>query len=154
MSMSPLFRSDEYEDGRTKQSFKDSTDINMILARAARGETISHLNKYEAVYGDYTDIPDLLTANERLQKAQAIFDELPSELRREFKNSVSEFFAYVNDPANMDDLERKLPALAKPGQQLPEPRRTPERMAGLEDPAPEGQPEPPPAAPAAGSPTE
>ena len=36
----------EYKDGRTKQSFKDSTDINKILKKAQRTGSIAHLNKY------------------------------------------------------------------------------------------------------------
>jgi len=106
-----------YKDGRTKQSFKNSTDINRILAKAQKTGVISHLTKYGAVYGDFTDMPDLLTAHGRLARGQAIFDDLPSEIRAEFGQSVGEFFKYVNDPANKDDLVSKLPALAEPGRQ-------------------------------------
>ena len=37
-----------YKDGRTKQSFRDETDINQIMKRAQVTGTISHLNKHEA----------------------------------------------------------------------------------------------------------
>ncbi len=105
-----------YEDGRTKQSFKDETDINKILQRANKTGTISHLSKYEAHYGDFSDF-DFFESTIMLTKGREIFDALPSEIRNEFSQSPSAFFAYVNDPANKDELLKKLPGLAAPGRQ-------------------------------------
>jgi hypothetical protein len=113
-----------YGDGRTKQSFKDSTDINRIIQKAAGAGSLSHLVRHGATYGDFSDVPDLLTAHERLVKGRAIFDELPSEVKREFDGDMFKFFAYVNDPANADSLQEKLPALVQPGRQLPNVRRS------------------------------
>jgi len=106
-----------YTDGRTKQSFKDETDITKILARAQKAGTLSHLQKHEGTYGDFASF-DFLEANIQLTKGREIFDDLPSELRSEFNNSPAAFFDYVNDPANVDDLRRKLPGLALPGRQM------------------------------------
>ncbi len=106
----------EYKDGRTKQSFKDETDIEKIMARADVTGTISHLAKYEGVYADFSDF-DFHKQNNMLAAGRGIFEELPAEIRQEFRQSPAEFFKYVNDPANADDLRNKLPALAKPGRQ-------------------------------------
>lgn len=106
----------KYKDGRTKQSFKDETDINKIMQRAQRTGTISHLAKYEAVYGDFADL-DLLQAQLQVQRGEQIFSELPSEIRKEFHNQPHEFFKFVNDPANAENLHQVLPALAAPGRQ-------------------------------------
>ncbi len=105
-----------YEDGRTKQSFKDETDINKILARAQKTGTISHLAKYEGQYADFSDF-DFFESQIKLAQGREIFDALPSEIRNEFRNSQADFFAYVNDPANKDRLKKLLPALAAPGRQ-------------------------------------
>ncbi len=115
MSMTPV-KDPVYDDGRTKQSFRDETDINKILQRAQKTGTISHLNKYEAKYGDFSNF-DFLTTQLQLAEGKEIFADLPSEIRSEFNQSPSEFFAYVNDPANKDDLLKKLPGLAAPGRQ-------------------------------------
>lgn len=106
----------KYDDGRTKQSFKDSTDINKLLSRAQREGTLSHLQKHEAVYGDFSDF-DFLEAQRMLARGKSIFDELPSEVRREFNQDPREFFAFVNDPKNKDKLKDALPELAAPGRQ-------------------------------------
>ena len=110
---------DYSKDGMTKQAFKDQTDINKILAKAQKTGTVSHLAKYEGIYGDFTDIDDLLTAHQRLTRANEIFSELPSEVRREFDQNPAGFFNFVNDPANKDRLKEVLPAIAKAGQYFP-----------------------------------
>ncbi len=127
-----------YKDGRTKQSFKDETDINKILSRAQKAGTMSHLEKYEGTYGDFSDF-DFLDATIQLTKGREVFDALPSELRMEFGQSPAAFFAYVNDPANVDELKKKLPALALPGQQLLDVSGN--KPADLDE--PEGDVEPP-----------
>jgi hypothetical protein len=120
MSMKKTFKSDVYVDGRTKQAFKDATDINKILYKAQKTGTISHLQKHQGAYGDFSDIDDLLTAHQRLQRGQEIFDDLPSEVRREFDQDLGKFFNYVNDPQNVDKLADLLPGLAKRGDQVPD----------------------------------
>ncbi len=105
-----------FKDGRTKQSFKDETDINKLLQRAEKTGTISHLNKYEARYGDFANF-DFFEAQLQLAKGGEIFADLPAEIRSEFNQSAAQFFDYVNDPANKDRLGILLPALAEPGRQ-------------------------------------
>ncbi len=106
----------KYKDGRTKQSFKDETDIQKILFRAQKAGTMSHLEKYEGTYGDFAAF-DFFEATLQLTKGREVFDALPSELRSEFNQSPAQFFAFVNDPKNAEDLRKKLPGLAKPGRQ-------------------------------------
>jgi len=106
----------EYKDGRTKQSFKDETDINKIMMRAEKTGTISHLNKHQGSYSDFAEF-DYFENLQKLTRGREIFDDLPAEVRNEFANSPSDFFKYVNDPANKDRLETLLPALAAPGRQ-------------------------------------
>ena len=106
----------DYSDGKTVQSFKDETDINKLLARAQRAGTLSHLEEFEGVYGDFSDF-DFFTAQTTIARGYEIFDKLPSEVRKEFHNSPQAFYEYVNDPANQADLAKKLPSLAAPGRQ-------------------------------------
>lgn len=105
-----------YDDGRTKQTFRDETDINQIMKRAQVTGTISHLNKYEGRYGDFANF-DFLGHQIMLGQAQTIFDDLPPEIRKEFHNKPDEFFEYVNAPENVNILAEKLPRLAEPGRQ-------------------------------------
>lgn len=121
MSMSKV-KQPKYKDGRTKQAFKDQCDINKMLAKAQRTGSLAHLMKYpESTYGEFDGEFDLLTAQGRIQKAQGIFDELPSEIRNEFNNNALAFVKFAGDPANNEKLRELLPALAKPGSYFPNP---------------------------------
>ncbi len=113
----PLEQVQEYTDGRTKQSYKDECDIQKIMARAEKAGTISHLTKFGGVYSDFSDF-DFQEQTQMLTRGREIFDELPGELRQEFGQSPAKFFEYVNDPANVDELRKKLPGLAAPGRQM------------------------------------
>ena len=111
----------DYSDGRTKQSFKDSTDINKILKKAQKVGSLSHLQKHGAFYGDFANAPkDLFEARELLARGEQIFAELPSEVRKEFGNDPLNYYQFVNDPKNAGDLERVLPAIAEPGKYFPQ----------------------------------
>ena len=132
----------DYSDGRTKQSFKDQTDVNKIIARHARSGTLSHLEQWGGQYGDLSGF-DFQTAQNQIAKANSMFEQLPAEVRREFSNSPERFFEFVNDPENSDKLAEKLPELAKPGTQLPNVRPTGSNPPVEPEPAP-ADPEPTP----------
>ncbi len=112
----PVTQVERYTDGRTKQCFKNECDIEKIMARADKAGTISHLEKFEGVYADYSDF-DFFEQTTKLTAGNEIFAELPAEIRREFNQSPAEFFAYANNPENVDKLRQLLPALAAPGTQ-------------------------------------
>ena len=112
----------DYYDGRTKQSFKDSCDINKILKKAQGTGSLAHLIKYpEGVYAEFDGEFGLLEAQQRIARAGEIFADLPSEVRREFGNNPLDFVAFAGDPANAGKLAELLPALAKPGNYFPNP---------------------------------
>lgn len=114
----------EYErPGRTKQSFKDSCDINKILAKAQKAGSLSHLQKHGAYYGDFADAPqDLFEAREMLARGESIFREAPAEIRAEFGHDPLKFFAFANKPENRDRLDELLPKIAEPGKYFPDVR--------------------------------
>jgi len=139
-------RTKTYEDGRTKISFQDETDVNKIIERHARLGTLSHLENYGGQYGDLAGF-DFQEAQNQIAKANSMFEQLPGEIRREFNHDAQQFFEFVNDPANADDLASKLPALAKPGYQLPNVRPTgnnPPADPPVDTPTPAPEPTPTP----------
>lgn len=126
----------DYSDGQTKQSFKDETDVNLIIEKHTRMGTLSHLEQWGGQYGDLADF-DFQEAMNQQAKANSMFEQLPSETRNKFANSPEKFFEFVNDPENANDLAKKLPELAKPGT----------RPLPTNAEAPETPPEAPPEAP-------
>ena len=130
--------------GRTKQSYKDSCDINKLLEKHQSVEALSHLEKHGAMYGDFAAL-DWDNLPLQLAEGRQVFSELPAEIKREFNQDAGAFFAYVTDPENKERLPELLPAIAKRGQFFPSvnkiktrssPDQTPEQTQ-----APEQQPE-------------
>lgn len=104
----------EYNDGLTKQSFKDETDVNRILAKYQVSGVISHMAKFEAQYGDFADF-DFQDTQNMLNRGLDMFAALPSEVRREFEQDPDKFFDFVNDPKNNERVNELLPGIANPG---------------------------------------
>lgn len=127
------------EDGQTRQEFADECDINVLMRRY---ETTGIMPGDASLmqYGDFTQLPDFMTAMNTVARANEAFAALPAAVRRRFGNDPAEYVEFVSNPENIDEV-RKLGLAAevpaKPQDAPPEAK-----------PAPSG-PVTPPAAPAA-----
>lgn len=75
------------------QSFRDSVDLNVILARFANGD-VEALNKAQGFYADVTDFPmNMADALNRINQAEEMFKALPLEIRQKFDCSFEQFLA-------------------------------------------------------------
>ncbi len=104
--------------GRTKQSQKDQCDINKLLEKAARQGSLSHLDKYQPKYGDWSGY-DFEEHIKKIADANTIFEDLPAEVKKEFNQSTQEFFEFVTNPENSDKLPQLLPKIANQGNYFP-----------------------------------
>lgn len=90
----------------TQQNFKEECDVNNILRRFERDGVVEHLARYQ---GQYADVSTALGFREAMQvvcDAREAFESLPSGLRKRFGNSPEAFLAFVEDPANEDEMRR------------------------------------------------
>lgn len=75
------------------QSFRDSVDLNVILARFSNGD-VEALNKAQGFYADVTDFPkNMADALNRINQAEEMFKSLPLETRQQFDCSFEQFLA-------------------------------------------------------------
>lgn len=75
------------------QSFRDSVDLNVILARFANGETDA-LSKAQGFYADVTDFPKTMAdALNRINECEEMFKSLPLEVRQKFDCSFEQFLS-------------------------------------------------------------
>jgi hypothetical protein len=75
------------------QSFRDSVDLNVILARFTNGDAEA-LNKAQGFYADVTDFPkNMADALNRINQAEEMFKALPLEIRQKFDCSFEQFLA-------------------------------------------------------------
>jgi phage internal scaffolding protein len=94
------------EDGKpiyfTQQHSKDACDVNSIIRRYEAGELISHVSRFEGTYGDVpsVDYHDALTL---VTNAMSLFQELPSNIRKRFKNDPAELLKFMESPSNRQE---------------------------------------------------
>ncbi len=83
----PRYRTAVGEKSLTKQSERDSCDINLIVKRHASTGHVSHINPDAPKFGDFTGATDLKNAIDQVNIANARFAELPVEVRRAAENN-------------------------------------------------------------------
>jgi len=86
-------------ESRTKQSFKDECDINVIMRRYQQTGILDHVRDAVPQYLDATAI-EFQAAMDIVAQAQTIFEELPSAIRARFENDPAQLLEFVHDPAN------------------------------------------------------
>lgn len=123
------------DESKTRQEFKEEADINNFIKRyQSTGFPWPQPAKPPA-YLDVTDVPDnYQDALAVIQKAQAAFGDLPSDVRERMKNDPANMVAYLNNPKNRAEaeelglLEKKAPPPAPPAP--PAPPSAPPATAG------------------------
>lgn len=94
----------------TQQEFKESCDINNILAKfsvqaQALGVSISQLMPQDqGTYGDFSNLDDFQTAQNKIAFLNDQFSNLPSNVRRKFGDDLNVFIGAISDPTRVDEL--------------------------------------------------
>lgn len=89
---------------RTKQSFKDETDINNILKKYKEHGRIPDISAGNPQFGDFSQIDDYQGCLNTVIAARQKFDSLPEKIRNEFSNDPGKFLNFVGDPKNGEKL--------------------------------------------------
>lgn len=110
------------EHGRTKQSFKDECDINVIMRRFEQTGELP-LNQRPMLFGDCPDL-DFQGAMQTVVEAKERFLALPSAIRDRFANDPQRLLNFINDERNRDEaialgLVRKAVEASPGGQATP-----------------------------------
>lgn len=98
----------------TQEQFAEESEINNILRSHDRNGVIEHINRGNAIYGDFSNITDFSDALQQIKEAQNEFQEIPWQIREKFQNDAGQFFKFASNPDNIQEL-REL-GLANPEQ--------------------------------------
>lgn len=96
----------EGDKGVTKQSDAKDCDINAIFKRYERCGQLPDMILQDGRYGDFSDVPTYQEACEIVNHAQEQFASLDVTIRNRFANDPAAFLDFVQNPANVDELER------------------------------------------------
>lgn len=94
----------------TQQEFRESCDINNILAKfsvqahALGVETSQLMPQDQGTYGDFSNLDDFQTAQNKIAFLNDQFSNLPSDVRRKFGDDLNTFMSALSDPTRIDEL--------------------------------------------------
>lgn len=90
-------------------SFAESTDIHLLVARIRAGEE-ELLHRRPGAYGDFTQYPQTYAQALQMQiNAQNAFDSLPLEVKQKFNNDPAQFLAQSGTQDWFEKIEPTLP---------------------------------------------
>lgn len=106
--------------GRTKQSFAEEADINVLIRRFGIGGPFPQGVRMPT-YGDFTGVTDYQQALNAIGQADRSFMALPAHVRSRFGNDPGAFVAFCSDEANREEaiklgLVPPPPEAAKPAE--------------------------------------
>lgn len=94
----------------TQQEFKESCDINNILskfsvqAQALGVDPSLLMPQDQGTYGDFSNLDDFQTAQNKIAFLSDQFSNLPSDVRRKFGDDLNSFIGAISDPNRIDEL--------------------------------------------------
>lgn len=94
----------------SQQEFKESCDINNILAKfavqaqALGVEPSQLMPQDQGTYGDFSNLDDFQTAQNKIAFLNDQFSNLPSNVRRKFGDDLNTFIGAISDPNRIDEL--------------------------------------------------
>jgi len=91
----------------THQSAKDECDINRIMLKWQKTGVLTHAQNFQGQYGDFTHVTgDYQEHMNAVIEANDMFMTLPANVRKRFDNDPGEFLEFVNDPDNLEEMQR------------------------------------------------
>lgn len=69
------------EEGRTKQAFRDETDINLIVRKYEQNGVIETQYMRQPTYADVSEYPDFTIQQQIKAAARSMYENLPQDVR-------------------------------------------------------------------------
>lgn len=88
---------------KTRQSFRDEVDANLIVAKYNKN---LHRERFEAhpdMYRDLSKQPTYAEALNVIREADSAFQSLPSKTRALFENNPDKLLEFIHNPKNYDE---------------------------------------------------
>lgn len=84
----------------TQQHLAHDADVRNIIKQYDKTGLIANVQKGVAQYGDYSEVNEYREALDLIHNANAMFADLPSEVRQMFENNAGAFLEFASNPAN------------------------------------------------------
>lgn len=90
----------------TDQSYKNSSDINVIMKQYEKTGLLPQQTHIEPKFGDFSNTPDLIEAFNIANRAVEAFDSLPPDIRKAMDNNPANLELYISNPENYETLKK------------------------------------------------
>jgi phage internal scaffolding protein len=88
----------------TEQQYaEESLMLNKIKKYDSQG-FFDSINRNAGQFNDFTQVKDLADAIDQIEQARDAFQTIPSDVRKRFNNSPSEFFEFASKESNFNEL--------------------------------------------------
>lgn len=94
----------DYGISKTVQSMRDEVDINKIVKRMEKGQMLDTLRN-EGAFEDVSEFTGLADAIIKVQQANALFMDIPADIRSRFNNDPAELVDFLMDAGNRKEAE-------------------------------------------------
>ncbi len=81
----------------TKQSFRNETDVNFIVAKYDSTGVLTHLNEAAGQFADVSMMTDYQDALDVVRASEEAFFRMPAAARKVFRNSPAAFLDAAHD---------------------------------------------------------
>lgn len=88
----------------TEQQFAEESQILHKIRKYDSQGFFDSVNRNPGQYNDFTQVRDLADAIDQIEQARDAFQDIPSDIRKKFNNSPSEFFDFASKESNYDEL--------------------------------------------------
>lgn len=95
---------DQFAPSMTRQEFAEECDINTIMARYEASGALSHVNRAEPLYMDFTEVPPLREAMAFMDAAAIAFNSLPASVRAQFGNDPVAYVDFAQKSENIGKM--------------------------------------------------
>lgn len=85
------------------QSARDEVDVNLIVKRYEKTGLLPQVAQ-DALFLDVTEVGDYRQLRDQINRAEAVFGQLPADIRTRFDNDAAAFVDFAADPANREAL--------------------------------------------------
>lgn len=90
---------------KTVQGLGNEVNINQIMARAMKGQSVP-ISRKTPIFGDFSTVSDYKTMKDRIIEIHDAFMALPPDVRSAFGNDESHLMAFLADPKNREKAEK------------------------------------------------
>lgn len=86
----------------TQQQFKNSVNINTIMAKAKKTGVLP-VRTNQPYFGDFSIVTNYKEMLDKVLAIDELFMQLPSKVRNKFANNPEEILTFLQDPKNEDE---------------------------------------------------